>query len=272
MDGANRGCRRSAPSCVVATALLVCSTLAGMKRPAQITLAIETSNPSGGSGEIAIGRRTDDGACEVLALVRLTPVTRHDDALMPAIEAAARGANVRPADLDRVAVSIGPGGFTALRTAVATAKLIAEATGASCVPVPSALVAAHHSFHMAPDLEHVAIALAGKRESAWVTRLSRTWPIAAQAKAAMRGSPIEAERLRGLFDEEHPHAMLADAHLPRAMRAVCESLGIPVPAPIFTAEVCLAVSWELEPVDAIELTPIYPREPEAVTKWRELHG
>ena len=106
-----------------------------------LTLAIETSNPANGPGEVAIGARAAEGT-SVLAIEQVTPRGRHDDALMPAIDAALKRAGATPRDLKRVAVSVGPGGFTGLRIAVATAKVIAEATGAHVAPVRSAHVAA----------------------------------------------------------------------------------------------------------------------------------
>ena len=79
-------------------------------------------------------------------------------------------AGLPPRDLQVVGVSIGPGGFTGLRIAVTTAKMLAETLGVKVIEVPSALVAANA---YKKDEESILIALASKRESAWITKLIR---------------------------------------------------------------------------------------------------
>ena len=102
-----------------------------------LTLAIEASNPSCTAG-VAIGSRTG-GLLGVEAVA--AGDGRHDD-LMSAIDRLAKRAGVGPRDIGRVAVSIGPGGYTALRIAVAAAKMMCEALRASCVAIPTARVVA----------------------------------------------------------------------------------------------------------------------------------
>jgi tRNA threonylcarbamoyladenosine biosynthesis protein TsaB len=67
---------------------------------------------------------------------RSLPMMRgHAEALVPLIAAVMSEANVAFADLDRVAVTIGPGSFTGLRVGVAAARGIALAAGKPAVGV-----------------------------------------------------------------------------------------------------------------------------------------
>jgi len=66
--------------------------------------------------------------------------------------------------------------------------------------------------------------------------------------------------------------LIADRFLPESMRERCESLGIRLDEPVFDPVACLEASAAFEAVEPVELVPIYGREPEAVRKWRELHG
>jgi tRNA threonylcarbamoyl adenosine modification protein YeaZ len=67
---------------------------------------------------------------------RSLPMMRgHAEALVPLIAAVMSEANIAFADLDRVAVTIGPGSFTGLRVGVAAARGIALAAGKPAVGV-----------------------------------------------------------------------------------------------------------------------------------------
>ena len=60
---------------------------------------------------------------------------RHTEALVGYARALLDRAGLTFADLDRIAVGIGPGSFTGLRIGVATARALAQATGAVLAPV-----------------------------------------------------------------------------------------------------------------------------------------
>ena len=83
-------------------------------------LAIETSTTTGG---VAVGVGT--AAVEV----RLAPPIRHAEALLPAIDYALDAAGVTRRDLAGIVIGGGPGSFTGLRIAGATAKALAHALG-----------------------------------------------------------------------------------------------------------------------------------------------
>jgi len=171
-----------------------------------------------------------------------------------------------------VAVSIGPGGFTGLRIAVSTAKMFAETLGVKLIGVPSAIVAAEASRDVPVAVgADVVVALACKNESAWCTRLKRgddgAWIVAAQPPPGL----CEANSL----DLTGIAAMIADEHLPSAMRVRCAAESVPVIAPTFSAVACLTVGARMlergEVTDPLRLLPLYPRQPEAVTLWDARH-
>ncbi len=240
-----------------------------------LTLAIETSNPAagpagGGAGwcghGVALGRVGADGGCTLLGVEMVALPNRQDDDLLPAIDRLAARCGVGPGDLERVAVSVGPGGFTAVRVAVATATMLALAARArgracACVAVPSPLVAA-----WAQGEGPVAVALASKGETVHLTTLAAGWRERPEdAPAGTIAGPSAAADLaaRGV------RVLLADGHLPEAWRSAAEGAGMRVDVPRFEPAACLAVSARLGACEPGALVPVYPREPEAVTLWRE---
>jgi tRNA threonylcarbamoyladenosine biosynthesis protein TsaB len=268
-------------------------------------LAIEISNPSSGprgavrgvvaGPSVALGRPVSMGGMPMVEAADQEPVRgddRHDDDLMPAIDRLCTRAGVSPGDLRRVAVSIGPGGYTSLRIAVATAKMLAEATGAEVVAVPTALAAAWMIEIRPPAV----VCLASKGETAhatllppdrgdawWGSRDSWSGLLAPAAIATMdervtkgkawiaAAAPIGvigAGELRAI----RPTLVIADRFLPEAMRREAENVGATVVEPVLSANAVLRLSGDFPAIDPLRLAPLYPREPEAVTQWRKRHG
>lgn len=239
--------------------------------PAQCALAIENSNPSSGEGGVSVGLRDASGDIEVLARERIVPAKRHDDALMRTIELAMANAARSPKSLDVVVVSCGPGGFTGLRVAITAAKMIAATTGCACAPVPSALVAVC-SFQERGDGERIAVAMAGKRGTAWVAWIDTNASVEQQLDAAMKGVVVDQSQFVAEATARRIDTLIADAHAPESIRDAANDAGIQVVPPDFTSDACLSLAWSVKPIDPLALAPLYPREPEAVSKWRELHG
>jgi tRNA threonylcarbamoyladenosine biosynthesis protein TsaB len=263
------------------------------------TLAIEISNPSsgprgvipgrGGKGEpvlagpgVALGTAGGPGVGEHLGTELLHEGTRHDDDLMPAIDRLFGRFGLSPRDLGAVAVSIGPGGYTSLRIAVATAKMLAEATGARTIPVPSASVAAWHApFDLAPAI----VCLASKGEAAYGVLLppgpgDPWWSGPGAALAPRRstgGAWIAAAIPLGMMtaaeiDALRPRGVIGDRFLPLSMRAAAERAGARIEEPVFAARSVLQIAASAGPVDPLALAPMYAREAEAVTQWRRRKG
>ena len=234
-----------------------------------LTLAIEISNPSSGPrGSVRIGPDRTALAGPGVALARdgeapdvelLNESGRHDDDLMPAIDRLFRRAGSRPRDLTRITLSIGPGGYTSLRIAVATAKMLSETTGAKVLPVPSAHAAA---FLVAPVL--TLVCLASKGQTAHATLLPAG------------PDRFTAARTLGVIDAEGVassacKALIADRFLPDTFRAAADRAGIPIIEPVFAAASLVSLCAGVDPVDPLALAPLYPRPAEAVTLWRARH-
>lgn len=226
------------------------------------TLAFELSNPTSGgpdASSLALGRGKSVIATE--HVVPAAPRSNEDD-LFPAIQRLLSRAGIRPADLraGRMAVSVGPGGYTGLRVACAAAKVLAETLSAVCVPVPTALVALHAHRQGSVAAQPAAVALASKSDSAWVYVEGDDDPTAAKFLHAATVDQVLKRRGVGV--------LIADAHLPGAIREACAELGVSVVAPALSAAACLEVSAGLGAIDPALLVPVYAREPDAVTLWK----
>ena len=71
----------------------------------------------------------------LLAETTLTIKKNHSITLMPVIDFLMQQVDLTPKDLDRVVVAEGPGSYTGLRIAVATAKTLAHTLGIELVGV-----------------------------------------------------------------------------------------------------------------------------------------
>lgn len=245
-----------------------------------ITLAIETSNPSawepghGARPGVAIGR-VQGANVQTLAIEEIDPTRVHDDSLMPAIDRVCRTCGIGPHDLHRIAVSAGPGGFTSVRIATTVAQCLSLATGAACVRVPTALVAGHGWREHAGRAVRgrVGVVLASKGDSVHLTVLDGadgtelTWPAQCeQSKIVERPEQVEALGLEPPFAD-----LIADRFAPAWLRAWAAARAIAISPLRLTPVACLRASHGLPVIDAAAVVPIYPRPPEAVTKWRQLH-
>lgn len=223
-----------------------------------VVLAIETSQ-----------RRGSVALLDAAGMVRVRELDegrRAADTLMPTIDSLVHEAGLTPDALDVVGVSIGPGGFTGLRIAVSTAKMLALALRARIVPVPSTAVVAEGCDSAAVGAGPIMIALASKRETVWAERYRREddglWT---------------SESPGALFDAAVApvsgcSAVVGDEHVPASLVQRCETHGIRIVEPVLTATACLALTLRRlnePPVDPRALVPLYPRPPEAVRLWEK---
>jgi len=234
-------------------------------------LAIEVSNPSAAAGElaangpgVAVGELSETSSkVEILGVEPVHPGSRggHDDDLLPAIDRLFRrvGPDQSHRNLARVAVSVGPGGYTSLRVACAAGKMIAEAARARCVSVPTARVVLEGTV-TARGEGKTAVALASKGESAWMQVFDADKPEG--PGRLMTGADVPDLAGAGV------RRLIADRFLPPAMRAGAEAAGLAIIEPVFDAGACARLGASLSAIDPVELVPLYPREPDAVTLWR----
>jgi tRNA threonylcarbamoyladenosine biosynthesis protein TsaB len=117
-----------------------------MERPV-IVLGIESATARAG---VALG--TPDG---VIASAQVTRGPRHAEVLMPAIDFVCTQAGIAVAEVDAIAVDIGPGLFTGLRVGIATANGLAQALGKPMIGVCSLDVLAYPLRFVAADVVSV---------------------------------------------------------------------------------------------------------------------
>ena len=224
--------------------------------PGPWILAIETSNPGAGPTGVAVAKGAGAGWGDLGPVLHegVAEGGRRGDDLMSAIDRLCRRAGVAPGDLGRIGVSTGPGGYTGLRVAVTVARTLAWACGADVVGVPTALVA-REALGGADLPALVMLASKGEAASGWVVGAD-----GARCVGVIGPDHIEGHGVR---------CIVGDTHLPESVRRRAGELGLPVRDLSLDAAACLRLAAAIPPGEA---TPIYAREPDAVTQWRARHG
>ncbi|MEM9373211.1 MAG: tRNA (adenosine(37)-N6)-threonylcarbamoyltransferase complex dimerization subunit type 1 TsaB [Planctomycetota bacterium] len=220
-------------------------------------LAIEASNPSIGGGGVCVARAAR-GGLEVIGSAALGDTARASDGVMIAVETACRHAGVDASQLGEIAVSVGPGGYTALRVATTTAKTLAFALACPIVPVPSWSVAAES---VAAADRPALIAMAGKGGAAYLTAID-----------ADGGADVLGVTAAEAVQPGMARTLVCDAHIPRPIADRCEALGMARRPIALSPDACVSCSAWYAPVAPEGIEPVYGREPDAVTQWRARQG
>jgi tRNA threonylcarbamoyladenosine biosynthesis protein TsaB len=92
-------------------------------------LALETSGPAGGAALLDGDRLRGESTLNILAT--------HSERVLTAVDRLLGDAGWRPADLEGLAVAVGPGSFTGLRIGISTVQGLAVALGLPIAPVPT---------------------------------------------------------------------------------------------------------------------------------------
>lgn len=160
-------------------------------------------------------------------------------------------------DVDRLAVGVGPGGFTGLRIGIATARAVAQARGLAVVPVGSLATLAAGAE---PAAELVAAVLDARRGEVF----AGVWAAGRELIAPVALAPDAlAARLAGL---DLPVQAVGDGAV--RFRPELEGAGVAVPADgsavhrIAAAPLC-RLGAVGEPAERDRLLPDYRREPDA---------
>jgi len=211
-------------------------------------LGVESATLSGG-----VALLDDD---RLLGEITLNIAITHSERLMSAVDRLLADCGLAPADLDGLAVSVGPGSFTGLRVGLATVKALAMALELPVAPVPTLdALAARLPFADAPvcpilDARKGEVYLSLYRWSG--DAMAREWDylaLAPEAAAArlvepviLLGDGIEACRpwLQRLGDgarvapaaQRLPSAAVV-AELGRALLAAGEGVGAEALAPLY---------------------------------------
>jgi tRNA threonylcarbamoyladenosine biosynthesis protein TsaB len=215
-----------------------------------IVAALDTASPATVTGVL----RADGGVVE--ARDDPPPGSRGDHAarLLPLVEQALAQAGVEWADVDRLAVGVGPGGFTGLRIGIATARALAQANGLPLVPVGSLAALAAGAGGT------VAAVLDARRGEVF----AGVWESGRELMAPAALAPAElARRLAALGA---PVQAVGDGAV--RFRPELERAGVDVPADgssvhrISAAPLC-RLGAVGEPAERDRLLPDYRREPDA---------
>ena len=217
-------------------------------------LAFDTSGPI---GSVAVGQ-----GARVLASASLDVRQEHASRLVPKIHAALAEAGVAVGDLSGLVVGEGPGSFTGVRVAAATAKGIAHATGLSLWAFPSLAAAA-----LAEEAGPVRYALfdaRGDRVYGACYRVESTGvdvmvePHAGTVTEAMRSSAADGAAFVG--DGARRHRALLEGAGFAVCRGPSRSLA---EALLQLRELCHGDA----PVDATRWEPRYVRPSSADPAW-----
>ncbi len=220
-----------------------------------ITIALELSQRE---GSVALSK--SDG---VVLLETIEIGNRDKDDVLPAIARLAKKQSVKPNSIQLVVVSVGPGGFTGLRTAVSIAKMISFTTSAEIVSVETALSITRSQT----TNDGTYFVVSGvKKESFWlskVTKQNNDWNCKSQLSTLDEFSVVLDATIDGVF---------IDSFSPEEVPSLCSEHGVSIYQARPNAKALLELGTMLlkqkATTDPLALAPLYPREPEAVRLWK----
>jgi tRNA threonylcarbamoyladenosine biosynthesis protein TsaB len=230
-------------------------------------LAIETATI-----EVGVAVADETGP---LASVTARPGRRQAETLHPAIADVCRIAMITPAELDAIAVDIGPGLFTGLRVGVAAAKALAGALG---LPVVTATSLEVLKAACPSGLGAVIPVIDMRRgEVAWLMPARPAPDVRVGAPAELA---TELAGLAGLAEGVGPVLLVGDGALRH--RELLERAM--VPAPVFggtalaappvasLAVLAIAAMKDGRCCDPASVRPFYGREADARINWSSREG
>ena len=203
------------------------------------------------------------------ALVAVLPfdaARRHATQVVARLDELMRGAGLRPADIQEIYVSCGPGSYTGTRVGVTVARTLTQAVGAvRCVSVPT-VAAVAQNLHDAAELRHLAVVLDARRGLIYVARFDRLhgrWVQQGQARTTTPAEFLAAEPARPLHlaGEGLWYVSMQGA----GVQAVDESLWLPKVESVWRVGRQLAQAGHF--TDLAHLRPIYTGKPEAIRLW-----
>lgn len=226
-------------------------------------LAIETS---GRVGSIAV---VEDGV--VGEEQQFPHGLQHAAQIVPIIDRLCAARGWKPADLNHLYVSAGPGSFTGLRIATTLAKTMAFATGVRIVAVPTVDVLVRNAR---PEAQHAIIVLDAKRDQIFTARFER------RGDDWLTREPAHLDRLSDMIARAPRPVHLIGEGLPYHQKHVPQDDGGVIATTAQAWRARAAVVGELgvrmaaagEFADPVTLTPIYIRLPEAEEKWLASQG
>ncbi|HEV3341227.1 MAG TPA: tRNA (adenosine(37)-N6)-threonylcarbamoyltransferase complex dimerization subunit type 1 TsaB, partial [Pirellulales bacterium] len=187
-------------------------------------LAIETSSAA---GSVAALSHENQPSGNLLAELRLNPSQRGAQSLAPALADLLRQAGWKPRDVQLVAVSVGPGSFTALRVGVTTAKTFAYAVSAQVLAIDTSEVIAARVD--APAGQVIATAIDAQRGDVYAATFRRLGPFALEPVQPTKILPAD-QWIGGLSAGSvvsGPAVEKLAARLPRTVRVASQDAWLP---------------------------------------------
>jgi tRNA threonylcarbamoyladenosine biosynthesis protein TsaB len=192
----------------------------------------------------------------VVASESLPMVRGHAEALMPLLQRVMNQAQMAFADIDRVAVTTGPGSFTGLRVGIAAARGIALAADKPAVGVST--LSAYAAPHMAADAKLPVVAAIDARHTQVYLQVFTPG-----------GRTFSAPRLAPLREAVQAAAATPSCIVGSAAHAVAAALSADDAAPAAVdARAAPDITWvarmgAVVPEDQSPLKPQYLRAPDA---------
>lgn len=241
-------------------------------------IALETSS-SIGSVALALGPK-------ILCEKQFSANMQHASELLPSMAELCKNQNWRPADIDQLYVSIGPGSFTGLRIAVTAAKALAFAQNTKIVGVPSCEVLALNGDRAAKEenigIKYLAVVVDAGRKKIFTAVFEK---LAENNNSTCDFIP----GFRTLIESTmiQPGDLLKIA--PRPLHLLGEGLNLYrrelsgeqiflLPGKYYypCAANVIRCGWlrarQGKFADPEQLVPMYLRRPDAEEKWEQLHG
>ncbi|MDP6633864.1 MAG: tRNA (adenosine(37)-N6)-threonylcarbamoyltransferase complex dimerization subunit type 1 TsaB [Phycisphaerae bacterium] len=218
-----------------------------------VSLAIETSCRTGG---VALGRGD-----ELISDIDFQASARHAVQLVPRLAELLDSAGLRPADVDELYVSVGPGSFTGLRVGITVARTMGQMLSSlRCLSVPTSSAVALQAADLPWD--RLAVVLDARDDCVYVSSFARV-----EGRIVQQGESETVEIGEFLARVERPIMLTGeglayhDCTGPEISTAPSE-LHFPTARGVWRAGRQMACEGQY--TDYNKLAPIYARPPEVL--------
>jgi tRNA threonylcarbamoyladenosine biosynthesis protein TsaB len=233
-----------------------------------LTIAIETSSRI---GSVALGRKGN-----LVAEITFSRPLRHSSELLPSIRALLDQHGLESRQIGQVFISIGPGSFTGLRIAVATAKAMALANHTRIVPVSTLdIMAANATAATAGQFSSIATIVDAKRNKFFVAGYKAPTsdaPWTQVPEKILDDCLMTPQEFSDAFVTTHgPVAILGDGLVYYADRFASDQVTV-LDESLWSPRALAVLNLGQEKAeqglfaDALTLTPHYLRSPQATPK------
>lgn len=195
----------------------------------------------------------DAQRAEFLASESIDMVRGHAEALLPLVSRVMQQASTRFVDLDRVAVTTGPGSFTGLRVGISAARAVALAAALSAIGVTT--LEAFAAPYFGPGGGPVAVAIDARHQHVYLQVFAEDGRTLVPARIASLSQAIAAAE--GVARVIGSGAALMASAWPASM-----------PAPFFDPQAAPDIAWVARlgaaaPDTSTPPKPLYLRAPDA---------